>query len=501
MHKEQGSNQRQGWVQVSTFCGPGNRRFDGSLIERKTILKYSRRVKMLRIIGIDLAVTAAHKAMILNPVSNQFIGKQISFRARPADLDRLLVRAKSGIAEPVELVAVLEATGMAWYPVGVYLHRQGVKVYRVNGRQTKDLRQVYSKHAGSDRIDSRVLAHLYQVAAEHMTRWLPPCGETLALQRACREFVRWREQGIAIQNRLTSYDHWAWGGLNKLVPALAQEWMRRNWYNPWRVQEAGVECLEEAWTAANPGKTVETDWIARWVARAEEMTRLYGSEAMVGYDPLQGTMARNLDLQAQGQAAKSRLSKEEIQPRYQSLFSDRRLETITGIGADSAAIYMAFIQSIDRFPTIAQFRKWTGMVPGSHQSGQFESKGLSLTQAGPNIIKATLYLNAQVARQWDAQMAAIYHTQMVSYGKHHTQAVCACASHLASRIYAVLTQKRDYQLRDPDGNPITREESRRLCLTRYHVPEEIRRRNNVRHRRQQVQTQVEQRYQRRQRKN
>ncbi|OQY25996.1 MAG: hypothetical protein B6I38_11925 [Anaerolineaceae bacterium 4572_5.1] len=404
---------------------------------------------MLRITGIDLAVTAAHKAVILDPVSNQFIGKQISFRAKPAELDRLLARAKSGVKEPVELVAMMEATGMAWYPVGVYLHQRGVKVYRVNGRQTKDLRKVYWKHAGSDR---------------------------------------------------KSYDHWAWGGLSKLIPAQAQNWMRRNWYDPWRVQQAGAQYLQEAWATANPDKIVETNWIAKWLARAAEMTCLFGSETMVGYDDLQGTIGRNLDLQAQGQAAQSRLSKEEIQPRYQSLFPERRLETITGIGADSAAIYMAFIQFIDRFPTIAQFRKWTGMVPGSHQSGHFESKGMSLTQAGPNIVKATLYINAQVARQWDAQMAAIYHTQMVTYGKHHTQAVCACASHLASRIYAVLTQKRDYQLRDPDGNPITREESRRLCLTRYHVPEEIRRRNSVRHRRKQAQTQVEQSYQRRQRK-
>ena len=155
---------------------------------------------------------------------------------------------------------------------------------------------------------------------------------------------------------------------------------------------------------------------------------------------------------------------------------------------------MAFIQSIDRFPSIEQFRKWSGMVPKSHQSGQSESKGLSITQAGPNIVKATLYLNAQVARQWDVQMAAIYHTQMVSYGKHHTQAVCACASHLASRIYALLTQQRPYQLRDRDNQPITPELSRELCLTRYRVSDEVRQRNNVRHRRQQAETRTEQRF-------
>ena len=455
---------------------------------------------MIRIIGIDLAVTAAHKAVILNPANNHFIGKQLTFRARPAELERLIARAKKGVSEPVEIVAVMEATGMAWYPVGVYLHQRGVKVYRVNGKQTKDLRKVYAAHAGSDLIDSRVLARLYLVAADRLTRWQPPGGELLALQRACREFVRWREQDIAIQNRLRAYDHWAWGGLDKLIPAQAQIWMRRNWYNPWRVQQAGAPGLQDAWAAANPDQEPDADWISRWVARAEEMTRLYGSEEMVGYEALQDTIKRNLDLQAQSQKVREHLSKEEIRPRYRSLFPERRLETLPGVGEDSAAIYMAFIQDINRFPSVEQFRKWTGMVPASHQSGQFESKHLPLTLAGPNIVKATLYLNAGVARQWDAQIATVYYTQMVTYGKHHTQAVCACASHLASRIYALLHHNRDYQLRDTQGNPITREASRQLCLTRYHVPQEVRQRNTVRYRRKQAQAQTEQSYQRRQRK-
>jgi transposase len=449
---------------------------------------------MLRIIGIDLAVSAVHKAVILDPASNEFIGKQITFRSRPAEMDRLLAKARAGAEEPVELVAMMEATGMAWYPVGVYLHQRGVTVYRINGRQTRDLRQVYWKHAGSDRIDSRVLAHLYQLAPDRLSPWQPPSGDLLALQRHCREFVRWREMDVAIQNRLQAYDRWAWNGLQGLVPQTALSWVRRHWYNPWQVKQAGLKQLQTAWTAAEPDQADNSDWLEPWLARAQEMTQLYGDETMVGYDDLQNTIIRNLDLLAQSKQARTRLSTQAIQPLYQQLFPQPFLESIPGIGANSAAIYMAFIQSIDRFPTIAQFRKWTGMVPASHQSGQTESKGLSITQAGPNVVKATLYLNAQVARQWDVQIAAIYHIQMVSYGKHHTQAICACASHLASRIYALLTQQRPYQLRDLDNQPISPKQSRKLCLTRYRVPDKVRQRNNVRHRRQQAQARTEQRF-------
>ncbi|MCP4357769.1 MAG: IS110 family transposase [Chloroflexi bacterium] len=140
----------------------------------------------IRIIGIDLAVTAKHKAVILDPACNQFIGKQISFRSLPEEIDRLLQRARDGAGAEPHLVAVKEATGMTWYPIGSYLHQQGVVVYRVNSQKTKDLRRVLWKHAGSDHIDSRVLTHLYQLAPDRLERWTPTSGDQQTLQRACR---------------------------------------------------------------------------------------------------------------------------------------------------------------------------------------------------------------------------------------------------------------------------------------------------------------------------
>ncbi|MDX1418284.1 MAG: IS110 family transposase, partial [Candidatus Promineifilaceae bacterium] len=417
----------------------------------------------LRIIGIDLAVSAKHKAMILDPASNEFIGGQLTFRARPADLAQLLEHARQEAPADVPVIAILEATGMAWYPVAVYLERQGVEVFRVNGQKTKDFRRALWKHTGSDQIDSRVLARLYQIAPDRLSRCPLPNGDLLALQRACRAYARWREADTAMQNRMQAIDCWAWDGLHKLIPAAAQSWMRQHWYNPWRVQEAGAAALTDAWLATPTTRDKEVVWIDRWVERARQMTALYGSEAQVGYDDLQATMCHLLELRQQVAQEQSRLTTEKMLPLYHHLFPDCPLTTVQGVGLQSAAIYRAFIQDIDRFPTVEMFGLWCGMVPRSKQSGDREAKGLSLTKAGPNLVKATLYLNAEVARQWDGQMAAIYHRQMVDYGKHHLQAVCACASHLANRIFALLRHQRPYQLRDTHNRPITKQQSRELC--------------------------------------
>lgn len=187
------------------------------------------------------------------------------------------------MAEDVTLVAILEATGMAWYPVALYLDRQGVEVYRVNGQKTKDFRRALWKHTGSDRIDSQVLAQLYQIAPNRLARCPLPNGDLLALQRACRAYDRWREQDVAEQNRINAIDQWAWGSLHKLVPAVAQPWMRQHWYNPWRVLTVGETHLTIAWQTVSQ-ENADSSWIKRWLERASQMTTLYGSQQHVGYD-------------------------------------------------------------------------------------------------------------------------------------------------------------------------------------------------------------------------
>ena len=48
-------------------------------------------------------------------------------------------------------------------------------------------------------------------------------------------------------------------------------------------------------------------------------------------------------------------------------------------------------------------------------------------------------------------------------------------SHLGARVFAVLKEGRPYELRDTEGNPISKELARKLILDRYQVPEEVRR--------------------------
>jgi len=273
-------------------------------------------------------------------------------------------------------------------------------------------------------------------------------------------------------------------------------WVRSHWYNPWQVLEIGPQALTAAWQKAFPHRDTETAWITGIFKQAQLVVDLYGSPGL-DYTLLQEDVYREQLRFQEAHTQAHNLKLKVLRPLYRQLHPQRYLETLQGIGQDSAAVYIAFIGNILRFPTLRQFRGWSGLVPYSRQSGFAEAKGLHITQAGPDLIKATAFLNANVARRYDPQISAIYYDQMVNRGKHHNQAICACATHLLNRIYAVLREDRPYQLQDTEGKPVSKRKARQICQEHFIVPDRVRRRKNQRVRKARLEQKTERRYQQR----
>jgi hypothetical protein len=230
---------------------------------------------------------------------------------------------------------------------------------------------------------------------------------------------------------------------------------------------------------ADPG-----DWIDALVAVAEQVLTLYGAGGTyMDFGLLQAEVGREQEHLAFLERQQHQVRLKVVRPLYRQIHPQRHLETLRGVGQDGAAVYVCLIQDPQRFGSTRQFRGWHGLIPDSRQSADSEAKGLHITKAGPDLVKKYAYLHANVARQWDPQIAAIYYDQMVHKGQHHTQAVCACATHLLDRVFAVLQEDRPYELRDVDGTPVTKKQARAIVQERYVVPEAIRQRNNKRRRR------------------
>jgi transposase len=440
----------------------------------------------MRIIGIDLAVKAKHRAIVLGE-HNKFITSTLSFYTELAELDKLRAKALENAPPECELVVVMEATNIVWYPLSAYFLQHGDTVHVINPRISADLGRFYKRHAQSDRLAARTLARLPLVAPEILYPLSLSGGDYLTLQRGCREIDRLITQASAIKNRLRDTDLLSWPGLKQRVfpknthPALC--WFRDHFYDPQRVVEAGEPGVRQAWRATG-GAVDKEEWIKPLVVLAKELLQLYDdSIPYVDYTTLAAEVAREqhrlVDLEADAHAIRLKVTR----PLYRQLHPSRNLETIKGVGQDGAAVYVGFIADPSRFPSQRRFRGWSGMIPRSAQSGTVDSKGLRITRAGPNLIKKYAFLDADSGRKYDPQLAAIYYDQMVNKGKHHSQAVCACATHLLDRVRVILTEDRPYELRDVDGTPVTAEEALDIIAERYTVPNDVRRRNSKRARR------------------
>jgi transposase len=384
----------------------------------------------------------------------------------------------------------MEPTGMAWFPLAAYFARQeNVITYLVNTQQVADLRRFYKRHAKSDRIDCRLLARLPLINGENIHELVLPGAKAQACQRGCRQLNRMADEMTAVKNRMRAIDRFAWPGLDELVfsdrQSLSARWFRQYWYNPAKVISAGTAGIRQSWRAAAIDPQDEGDWIEPLVELAERILELYGADnRYLDFDLLQEEIMCEQNLLIHLEQTSRTLRLKTVRKLYRELHPSRHLETIKGVGQDSAAVYVSGIDNPDRFASNRLFRGWHGLVPDSRQSGNSEAKGLHITKAGPDLIKKYAYLDADVARQWDPQIAAIYYDQMVNKGKHHNQAVCTCATHLLDRVLVVLREDKPYELRDTDGSPVSVGLARAIIAEKYKVPEEIRARTNKTRRKQ-----------------
>jgi transposase len=443
----------------------------------------------MRTIGIDLALNATHKAVVADE-KGTVITPVIRFRTESEALQDLMKRAREGKADDEPLRVVMEPTGLAWLPLASYFIQRGVTVHMVSTQQSADLRKFYSKHAKSDRISARVLVRFPWVLPQDLQPLQLANAHYVDGQRWCKQREQLAELITAIKNRVQAWERAFWPGLEETIDDLFSPWMRRwreAFYDPWKLQEMDLRSLEMFLVEAGAGVDKAGSVAKGLQAVARRSVALFGNpnggnSPYANYASLQDQVLRELRLLVVYEHEHRSLQR-QVRELYKCMHPTRNLETIKGVGEGGASVYLFFIGKVLRFARQKHFRGWSGMVPESDQSGDINKKGLRMTKAGPDLVKKYAYINAEVARQWDPQIAAIYHDQMVNKGKHHVQAVCHCATHLLDRVRAVLRDDRPYELRDVDGNPVSWQEARSIIAERYQVPEEVRKRSSAREKR------------------
>lgn len=169
-----------------------------------------------RTVGIDLAISAVQVAQIFD--DGRALGKPIRFRLTPADLKRFVAAVRSGVAADTPITAVMEPTGMAWFPVAAWLQRAGVTVIRVKGQRVKALRKYLSEHAKTDAADAHVLGAIPGFGGRGLDPVHVPLPEQHALQRLTKQRHRYQELVCSARRRVLDLIRWACPALEPVLP-------------------------------------------------------------------------------------------------------------------------------------------------------------------------------------------------------------------------------------------------------------------------------------------
>ena len=430
-----------------------------------------------RSVGIDLAISAVQVAQIFD--DGRAIGKPIRFRLTPTDLKRFISAIKNGVAPETPITAVMEPTGMAWFPVASWLQRAGVKVIRVKGQRVKALRKYLSEHAKTDAADAHVLGAIPGFGGRGLDPVHVPGPEQHALQRLTKQRHRYQELVCSARRRVLDLIRWACPALESVLPDTVTQLtlaILAELFDPRKVvtmrRDVLARFLSRNAAGNHPKSGPFIDFlVGKLKSVAAETIELHGDS--VDFAALQFEVAQEVEHLRLWDRHISAIER-EVEQIYQRVHPSNALQSIPGIGATLAPLLIGVLGYAERFRNEDHIRGFCGMFPTRNSSGGLDKPGQRLTKSGSDRVKRALYIAADVARKIDPDLAAVYWRLMVTKGHHHKQAICAVATRLINRIYRVLKTGEPYVLRDREGNAITVQEGKRIVAAQFTVPLEVR---------------------------
>ena len=430
-----------------------------------------------RTIGIDLAIRGDHVAQVFD--DGRPSGKPIRFRLTSDSLASLISRLRDGLSPGDPIVAVMEPTGMAWFPLANWLGQAGIRAIRVKGQRVRALRRYLSEHTKTDAADAYVLGAIPLFGGVPVDPIYVPDAERHALQRLTRQRERLEDEASAIKRHLLDLVRWACPALEAVLPdfrtklALA---ILHDLLDPAQVTKARrstlLRFIAQHASGNHPHSGPFAEALAAGLkAAAVETQRLHGKA--VDFTRLQLEVVIEVDRLRLIEVQLAPLNR-EIDALYSKLHPSDALRSIPGIGEALAPLVLGVLHDARRFAGLHQLRGFCGMFPRTNSSGGSDRPGQTITQSGNNRIKRALFLAADAARRVDPGLAEVYWRLMVRKGHHHKQALCAVATRLVNRIGKVLRTGDAYQLRDIDGTPISLAEGKAIVAERFAIPADIR---------------------------
>ena len=428
-----------------------------------------------RVIGLDLGVTSAHSAVVLDATGQILLRRRVvSTVDSLAELEQAALR---GAPEQTRLTVVIEPTGPMWLPIAVYFGRQGHTVVRVSSAKAADLRRFLSRHAKSNGIDAETLARLPMVAPAGLYPVELGGAQRASLDRRVRTVARLtREIGqrkvrirALAQTLIPTIGEALGDGLNRTDLAVLERYA-----HPGVLLAAGRARLLHLVRTESRGKLGD-DKVRALRTAAEQALQLWGHDPAIALSDLAEEITTEIRLLRLAET--ERAHHEAARDAALARVDPAGLATsVPGLGPVGATQLLAAMGRPGRFRNAAAFKSFTGLAPKASETGNTDRKSQPMSKAGHSALRTQLIQSANTARQLDPQLAAIYYTQMTERGAPHLKALCVVAAHLAERAWLTLSRAKPYVIRDLQDRPISPQQARELIAAQFTVPANVRRR-------------------------
>jgi transposase len=127
-----------------------------------------------------------------------------------------------------------------------------------------------------------------------------------------------------------------------------------------------------------------------------------------------------------------------------------KLQTLIGIGDETAAIILGEVYDIALSKRADNFVSYCGLTPRNKKSGSSVDTHGKISKKGSSMLRHAIYMAAEYARRHNPYLANVFARVKNGNKKRHKLAVIAVANKMARYIYAILKNDSDFILLHED---------------------------------------------------
>lgn len=391
-------------------------------------------------LGIDVG-KFEHQATLVNE-RREMMGQSIRFKNNFDSFQNLLSQIKKDLPEQAEIKAGMESTGHYWINLNNFLKTSGIKdVQIINPIETQKISKTRIRKVKNDKVDSFEIAKI--IAQNQKIYTTNEDANLLKLKRLTRFCDKIKRQEKFIKREIVNL-------LEVICPEF--EGLFKNIF-----LKTPMLLLEKY---ADLRKLESVDEVKFYeFLRKNSHGRIGKGKSELILKTINGSIGKNnwdefsimqirmlLDSFQLIQKQVTELKK-EIEKFSEQFENKKYVTSVVGVSPYSAAVYLAELGDVTRFATKHQLTAFAGIDASVFESGEYKRKqGNRISKRGSKYLRKQLYYAAKTAAIFDPEMKKFY-LKKKAEGKHYNVIMIAIARKILMRIYAVLKQKRLYEVR------------------------------------------------------